>query len=164
MVLEAFCHPLSHLVTWLPSQISLKTSPKWLVVQLCKFHIAPEHMPYSQKTSFPTLILIVFFYVFFWGCNSDNCFVWMKFFRCCLFIPSGNPYQAAPPPWQFLLNWQLEKKHFFPIGVQYHNNRCLECGSSGSRQVDFWRFFLSRLILDWQFAKDPKKSGLKNKE
>ena len=23
---------------------------------------------------------------------------------------------------QFLLNWQLEKKHFAPIGVRYHNS------------------------------------------
>jgi len=54
---------------------------------------------------------------------------------------------------KFLLNWQLEKKHFFPIGVQYHNNRVIKAGlffAIGS-MVDTILFTFTRMPVRFTF-------------
>ncbi|CAJ1452288.1 unnamed protein product [Effrenium voratum] len=71
---------------------------------------------------------------------------WVSPEEWCHVPNGGNPYLSniwyVPPGWgllieiiieliilrKFLLNWSLERKHFAPIGVQYHDRRVIIAG------------------------------------
>lgn len=122
--------------------------------------IAPEHMPYSQKTSFPTLILIVFFYVFFW-CNSDKCFVWMKFFRCFSFHPKLTKLHRRDGSSCWI--GSLRRNTSFLLGFSITTTDAWNAEVRAQGKSTFDIFFSFRLILDWQSAKDRKKVDSKKK-
>lgn len=77
---------------------------------------------------------------------SQDIWTWIAPEQWCHVPDDGNPYLSniwyIPPGVgliievvieiiilrKFLLNWQLEKTHFVPIGVQYHNSRVIKAG------------------------------------